>query len=119
MPYTPPDVIRVNTKRGTTRVVELGFISQDGTYRFRDGRTIKAGKGLTLPDGTNQGGNAKVIVQPDGQLRYGPGEQDGIDPAGTATRGKHHVDASAQAVYDAAPDSFTSNYLAVFTAADA
>lgn len=119
MAYTPPDVIRVNTKRGTTRVVELGFISQDGTYRFRDGRTINSAGVLLRADGTRDSGTRLVVVQADGQLRYGRGEQDGIDAAGTATRGKHHVDASAQAVYDAAPDSFTGNYGAVFTAADA
>lgn len=118
--YTPPDVHRVRTRTTSTqeRTVRLGYVDRHGAYRFPDGRTVEPDGGLRQPDGEVIGGNALIVVQADGDLRYGPGLQDAADPAGTAAARLHTVDAEYQGLYDADPDAFDVDPSTVFAAVD-
>ncbi|MFW0796560.1 hypothetical protein AAFP30_22340 [Gordonia sp. CPCC 205515] len=113
MAYTPPDVHRISNRRGTQRVVDLGFVDRTGIYRLPSGTTISATGDAVDHAGRKIG--SSVVVRSDGMLCSGQA-QDGLDSAANASNAKHAVDMAYQAAYDANPDSFDANPAAVFSA---
>ncbi|MCF8611846.1 hypothetical protein L5G28_17000 [Gordonia sp. HY285] len=102
MTYSSKDVHRVTQTAdlNSRDFVPLGFVANDGTYRFPDGTRLPASGGITYPDGRHVNGTAQVIVGRDGRLNIGGYLRDASDPAADEANGRHHVDGALQDEYD-------------------
>lgn len=109
---SPPDVHRVYT-----RSAPLGYVDNGGVYHFPGGGKVLANGDYIDPSGSKLG--TSVVVAEDAARLSGRPVRDAAFPEDNEARAKHHVDARYQSTYDADPDTYAGNPLAVFTVTDA